>query len=174
MFPFVLFLFISGIGGGIAYAVSQKDRPREYVTGELDEPIDEPDEPEPKGAVIPYGPGEVWELFVLEDGRFIDGEGDEYETIVPLGVCPGDTIIIRVPPQAFEEDAEPFLSIDVGWLDLVTDDWAEGVFAWRVYDVEGEDTITQTGVDVFDNKEQETTRYGFNVSWFSSAECAAA
>lgn len=149
----------------------QTEEPADAPDVDLPDVDDDLEEEEPAEVEIPLGDGLVWEVYVLEDGRLV-AEGDdelvELDDLVELDVCPGDTIVIRTPPQAWEDDALPFQTPGTPWLELIVSSWETGDFAWAVHAAEGQGLgvlpTADVGVEVFDYDAQAGRPYGFQAT----------
>ncbi len=191
MFPIVI---VGLLLGGIAYAASAKSDasvrdPRTLLpTGELDDPItdDELDEiddvvmddpyiedpivePDPLApGEIPYGPRLLFELWLTEDGQMVDEYGDEYDDMVDIDVCAGDTVVLHVPPgQDFQGARE---QLDSGGADIpipVVSDSTVGLMVWHIEDYgqePGEPDAGKwfVGVELWDSWNETTVGWGFH------------
>lgn len=94
-----------------------------------------PRDDEPHESDIPWrSDAWTWEIYVLEDGRVVDEAGDELhldDGLVPIEVCPGDTIVLRIAPAAPRE-LLAFMLPPVSWLQRAVSSPGEGDFAWTV------------------------------------------
>ena len=186
MLPLVVLVFLVG---GIAYVASREDDGRDPTSKlpditDLPEPADVddddriPDGPgwlpqEPVPPEIPYGPRLVFELWLDEEGQIRAADGTEYDELVQIDVCPGDTVVLHTPPQNVDDDAVGFLEPqDAGgaaWVQPVIDSWEHGLFVWHVVDEPG-GRRALLGAEVFDYDEQKPFRFGFDVVLLDECE----
>ena len=199
----ILGFLVGGIALAVSKKEDAEDRdPRTLLpTGELDDPLtdDELDdiddigdggevvatdddpffeppivEPDPLApGEIPYGPRLLFELWLTEDGIMVDEAGGEYDDVVDIDVCVGDTIVLHLPSDADYEGQQIYgvrAAVEEGGaanLAVAVNDLEAGLMVWRVEEWELEPGEAETGkwfvgVEWWDAENETTTAWGFD------------
>lgn len=164
----VFALLAIAIFGTIAIASRQKGGRSPVPEPKTPDRVPPPDDDDPHESDIPWrSDAWTWEIYVEADGTVVAEVGDELrleDGLVPIEVCPGDTIVLRIDPAAVRRDQVPFMLPPVTWLSVAVNAPEEGDYAWTVKKPKA-DAWRPTGVGIYERSGGgHARRYGFAVT----------